>query len=73
MIISIQDTGEGFPEDVLTTLEKDDSLTTSEGERIGLWNVKQRLLLLYGEKSTIYFSNEPGGATVRIRIPKKFI
>ncbi|MDF2791630.1 MAG: hypothetical protein K0S80_4732 [Neobacillus sp.] len=71
--IKIQDTGEGFPKDVLYSLENEDSLTTGtgEGERIGIWNVKQRLKLLYRENSTIHFSNEPGkGATVRIRIPK---
>jgi two-component system sensor histidine kinase YesM len=74
MTIKIQDTGEGFPEDVLNSFEKDSSLTTSVGERIGIWNVKQRLILLYGEKSSIHFENEPGkGATVRIRIPKESI
>ncbi len=70
--IKIQDTGEGFPEDVLEAFEKDESLTSSEGERIGIWNVKQRLLLLYGDSSKIYLSNEPGkGATVQIWIPKE--
>lgn len=72
MTIKIQDTGDGFPEEVLNRLETDASLTTSGGERVGIWNVKQRLILLYGEKSSIHFSNEPGkGATVRIRIPKQ--
>jgi len=71
--IKIQDTGEGFPEDVLIALDKDEPLVTSEGERIGIWNVKQRLTLLYKENSTINFSNELGkGATVQITIPKEF-
>lgn len=74
MTIIIQDTGEGFPEDVLRSLKEDESLTNEEGERIGIWNVKQRLSLLYGEKSNIQFSNEPGkGATVWIRIPNNII
>ncbi|PGY10682.1 sensor histidine kinase [Bacillus sp. AFS031507] len=72
--IKIQDTGDGFPEDVLRSLKEDESLTNAEGERIGIWNVKQRLSLLYGEKSNIQFSNEPGkGATVLIRIPNNII
>ncbi|MEH7482075.1 histidine kinase [Neobacillus drentensis] len=72
--IKIQDTGDGFPDDVLRSLKEDESLTNAEGERIGIWNVKQRLSLLYGEKSNIQFSNEPGkGATVRIRIPNNII
>ncbi|MBT2700947.1 histidine kinase [Bacillus sp. ISL-40] len=72
--IKIQDTGDGFPEDVLRSLKEDESLTNEEGERIGIWNVKQRLSLLYGEKSNIQFSNEPGkGASVWIRIPNDII
>jgi two-component system, sensor histidine kinase YesM len=68
--IKIQDTGEGFSEEILIALENDQLLTSNEGERIGIWNIKQRLSLLYGEKSSIRFSNETGrGATVWIRIP----
>jgi two-component system sensor histidine kinase YesM len=70
MEIIIQDTGEGFPEEVLRSLEIDDPLTTQKGERIGLWNVKRRLNLLYDGITSIHFSNEHGkGATVRIRLP----
>jgi two-component system, sensor histidine kinase YesM len=72
--IKIKDTGDGFPEDVLNSLKKNESLTNSEGERIGIWNVKKRLSLLYGESSRIHFSNEQGkGATVQIWIPKDLI
>jgi two-component system sensor histidine kinase YesM len=72
--IKIKDTGDGFPEDVLYSLKKNESLTNSEGERIGIWNVKKRLTLLYGESSKIRFSNEQGkGATVQIWIPKDLI
>ena len=68
--IKVQDTGEGFPEDVLESLENDESLTNEEGERIGIWNIKRRLTLLYKEKTDILFSNEPGkGATIMIRLP----
>ncbi len=70
--IEIQDTGEGFPDDVLSSLERDEPLTTDEGERIGIWNVKRRLSLLYGDKSRIQFLNVEGkGATVRMRIPNE--
>ncbi|MEH7545820.1 two-component system sensor histidine kinase YesM [Neobacillus bataviensis] len=72
--IKIQDTGEGFPEDVLCSLREDKSLTNEEGERMGIWNIKQRLSLLYHEKATILFFNELGmGATVQIRIPNELI
>ncbi|MEH7336560.1 histidine kinase [Neobacillus drentensis] len=70
MEIKIQDTGEGFPEEVLCSLENDESLTNQEGERIGLWNVKRRLNLLYEGYAHIHFSNEQGkGATVRMKVP----
>ncbi|MEH7418043.1 histidine kinase [Neobacillus drentensis] len=72
--IKIQDTGEGFPEDVLCSLKLDKSLTNEEGERMGIWNIKQRLSLLYHEKADILFFNEMGrGATVQIRIPNELI
>jgi two-component system, sensor histidine kinase YesM len=70
MEIIIQDTGEGFPKEVLHSLEIDDPLTTQKGERIGLWNVKRRLNLLYDGITSIHFSNEQGkGATVSMRLP----
>jgi two-component system, sensor histidine kinase YesM len=70
MEIKIQDTGEGFPEEVLWSLENDESLTNQNGERIGLWNVKRRLNLLYEGYAHIHFSNEQGkGATVRMKVP----
>jgi two-component system, sensor histidine kinase YesM len=70
MEIIIQDTGEGFPKEVLHSLEIDDPLTTQKGERIGLWNVKRRLNLLYDGITSINFSNEQGkGATVSMRLP----
>ncbi|MFP5106244.1 sensor histidine kinase [Neobacillus sp. C211] len=70
MEIKIQDTGEGFPEEVLWSLENNESLTNQNGERIGLWNVKRRLNLLYEGYAHIHFSNEQGkGATVRMKVP----
>ncbi|MBS4207995.1 histidine kinase [Bacillus sp. FJAT-50079] len=70
--IQIQDTGEGFPQEVLAKLKCNRPLVSEEGERIGIWNVKRRLKLLYGGAATIRFSNEQGkGATIRIEIPVK--
>ncbi|MCH1624364.1 sensor histidine kinase [Ferdinandcohnia quinoae] len=68
--IKIQDTGEGFPEEVLEKLAIDESLSSVDGERIGIWNVKRRLALLYEDNTKIHFTNEEGkGATVIIQIP----
>lgn len=68
--IIVQDTGMGFPKEVLEQLRQDVDLVSHDGEHIGIWNVKRRLRLLYKQQASIQFSNEPGkGATVQIRLP----
>ncbi|MFK4996893.1 sensor histidine kinase [Bacillus sp. N9] len=68
--IQIQDTGEGFPQEILEQLKSETPLISEDGERVGIWNVKRRLKLLYGGAATIRFTNEQGkGATIRIMIP----
>lgn len=68
--VQIQDTGPGFPRDVLQLLHHDEPIPSEEGEHIGIWNVKQRLRLLYNSQAHIEFANEPGkGATVRFWLP----
>ncbi|MFC5703943.1 sensor histidine kinase [Cohnella faecalis] len=72
LILSIKDTGPGFPDEVLRRLERDDDSSGSEtGEQIGIWNARRRLRLLYRERATIEFYNEEAnhGAVVRIGIP----
>jgi two-component system sensor histidine kinase YesM len=68
--ILIEDTGAGFPEQILEQLQNELDLTNEEGEHIGIWNVKRRLDLLYPDKASIIFNNSVGrGAAVRIRLP----
>lgn len=68
--ICIQDSGEGFSEDILQHLNAREKLINSEGEHIGIYNVCQRLEILYGESADILFSNgETGGARISIQIP----
>lgn len=70
LLIRIEDTGPGYPEDVLAGLRQDEETISEEGERVGIWNIKRRLRLLYKTHSDIRFFNEPGrGAVVEIRIP----
>jgi two-component system sensor histidine kinase YesM len=70
MLIRIEDTGPGFPEDVLRKLQADEELLSEQGEQIGIWNVKRRLRLLYSQQATLDFLNEPDkGAAVRIKLP----
>jgi len=70
--ISIQDTGKGFPEDVLKQLQLEIDTLNELGEHIGIWNVQRRLRLLYKDQAAIKFSNGPEkGARVIISLPLK--
>ncbi|MFC4306950.1 histidine kinase [Cohnella boryungensis] len=71
LLLHIKDTGPGFPDEVLEWLAQEREGAASEnGEQIGIWNARRRLRLLYQDRATIEFYNEPGqGAVVRIGIP----
>jgi two-component system sensor histidine kinase YesM len=70
MYIRIRDTGPGFPEETLRMLEQNINPMSSQGEKIGIWNVKRRLELLYNGRATIHFSNRDG-AVVEVTLPLK--
>lgn len=67
--IKIQDNGKGFSKEELN--EINNCCGKRElGERIGIWNVKKRLNLIYGERAKIFASNnENSGACIEIYIP----
>lgn len=66
----IEDTGKGFPEDILSKLNEGGRMTNEQGEHIGIWNVQQRLALLYNGQASIAFKNrKTGGASVVILLP----
>lgn len=68
--IQISNTGTGFPDEVLSTLNSGLSLEHKDGTHIGITNVIQRLHLLYDEDFSIYFNNLPdGGALVTVVLP----
>ena len=69
--IQVMDTGCGFSEDILQSLNSAIPLEPQNGHRIGITNAIQRLNLLYGqEEAVITFSNLPsGGACVTILLP----
>ncbi|MGO4186039.1 sensor histidine kinase, partial [Paenibacillus sp. TAF43_2] len=66
--IQIHDTGRGFSEEVLQKLQQEINLMNEDGEHIGIWNVRRRLRLLYGDKASMAFYNEDGAA-VEITMP----
>src|SRR5699024_4515609 len=69
IMIEVRDTGDGFSEDILPLLNKNKPIKTNMGERIGLWNIKRRLALLYGESHTKMMFTNDEGAVITIQLP----
>ncbi|MEY8392234.1 hypothetical protein D3Z36_09635 [Lachnospiraceae bacterium] len=70
LMLQVADDGEGFLESELNCFNAKQRLTDGEGEHIGIYNVCQRLELLYGEEADILFSNRAdSGAVIDICIP----
>lgn len=70
LLIEIQDSGQGFPEDILEKLAAGEPINTKTQSHIGLTNNMQRLALLYETDYQITFSNAPcSGANVTLLIP----
>ncbi|OMF70301.1 two-component sensor histidine kinase [Paenibacillus peoriae] len=68
--IIIRDTGRGFPEKVLTEIRLGNRIIDEKGEHIGIWNVKIRLMILYGQEASLScYNGFPNGAVVEIRLP----
>lgn len=68
--ITISDNGNGFPQNVLESLNNEKPLLLKNGrERIGISNSIQRLKLMYGEKGKISFNNGEFGAIITMLIP----
>lgn len=66
LILEVRDNGNGYPDEVLKDLH---GASDEKGEyHIGLRNVSERLLLIYGEAASIQLSNENGALTV-VNIP----
>jgi Predicted signal transduction protein with a C-terminal ATPase domain len=68
MLVRIYDDGGGFPQEVIRKFREGSNLLTEAGERIGIWNAKQRLSLLYAGRASMAISNSPG-ADIRIQLP----
>lgn len=68
--ITIEDDGEGFPEEVIRESREWMTAGHDRGEQIGIMNVMRTLKLLYKQDDLLQLSNmEPSGARVVIFIP----
>lgn len=69
LLITIRDNGKGLTQEQVEKLEKGETAESSSSG-IGMANVRQRLKLIYGDKSSISFRNRTaGGVKVTIEIP----
>jgi two-component system, sensor histidine kinase YesM len=68
--IVVQDTGQGFPVEILEQIQLEKRVFSEQGEHIGVWNVQRRLQLQYKGSANIKFSNgSSGGAIIKIKLP----
>lgn len=67
--IMIQDSGKGFSTEALEKLNHG-IIHKNQGKSIGIWNVKQRIKLIYGDQASIEASNsDNSGARIDIVLP----
>lgn len=67
--IKIRDGGPGFPQEVLESINhKEQPEASGRKSRVGIYNVLNRMRLVYGDEAWIYLSND-NGACVDIYIP----
>ncbi|SDD40498.1 two-component system, sensor histidine kinase YesM [Paenibacillus sp. UNCCL117] len=71
--IRIQDNGPGFPSSLLEMLRHEQEDADYGDKHLGIWNVRHRLKMKFGERASIQFGNREGdqGAVVTIRLPKQ--
>jgi two-component system, sensor histidine kinase YesM len=67
--IIIQDSGKGFSAEAIDKINHG-NIEIEQGKSIGIWNVKQRVKLIYGDNASIKVSNsDNSGACVEIVLP----
>ncbi|RKP56240.1 HAMP domain-containing protein [Cohnella endophytica] len=70
--ILIRDSGKGFRESALESIRAGRRIVDEQGEHIGIWNVQERLKLLYGASARLEcYNGHPQGAVVEIFIPMR--
>ncbi len=70
VVFSVVDTGMGMDEETLKKINAGEVITNRIGRHIGIWNVRRRLHLYYGEDVKMHVSSGIGAGTqVWIQIP----
>lgn len=72
LVIAIIDSGNGMDEVRLEKLRRGEVISDKIGNHIGIWNLRRRLHLIYGDDAVINISSVAGeGTQVWIKIPIK--
>ena len=71
--IVVSDTGDGFPQEILELIEKDEPIVYDGCEHLGIRNTFKRIRMTYGEKADIKINNmrKGYGAIVEITLPSE--
>jgi len=70
LLISICDTGNGMPADILDKLREGEIVEDKAGQHIGIWNIRRRLKLFYGGAAVLSITSAAGeGTQVWIELP----
>jgi Predicted signal transduction protein with a C-terminal ATPase domain len=67
--ILVRDEGPGFDEAALEELRRCENEPTEGGGKVGIWNIRRRLALLYHGAAALRFDNASPGAAVSIEVP----
>lgn len=68
--IHIQDNGRGFSKEVLEGLKSEKIYEDERGKHIGIYNLKSRLSILYGNRQKMELTNaQEGGASIKMILP----
>lgn len=70
LTIRIKDTGPGFDERQLESLNAGLYERDPTDRQLGIWNVRRRLAMFYGDQASLSFRNDPGGGgEVELKLP----
>lgn len=74
LCLTIEDDGEGFPEEILEALESGNPDSPVLRNCVGLMNVKMTLSLMFGRNDLLFIKNNgSAGSKVRIHIPQDVV
>ncbi|MEK0315516.1 sensor histidine kinase [Cohnella sp. 56] len=70
LCLIVRDDGEGYSDEALEVFRSGSLLADEEREHIGLWNVRERLRLQYGDAAWMEcYNDDPHGAVTEIAVP----